>query len=80
MYDGTPTAAVGLEAGDTITVVGTTGTGTRRCARSHRVTGTTALRRAIAAHSPGDRVSLTWSDTAGRSHTATVRLTEGAVE
>ena len=38
------------------------------------------LRSAIAAHSPGDSVSVTWTDTAGSSHTATVTLGTGPVE
>jgi S1-C subfamily serine protease len=38
------------------------------------------LRRAVAAHSPGDSVTITWTDVEGASHSATVRLAEGPVE
>ncbi len=69
VYAGTPAAEAGLGAGDTITSVGGIGVSTR-----------TQLQAAVAAHSPGDRVSLTWTGSAGRTHTATVTLTTGPVE
>ena len=63
VYDGTPAADSGIAAGDTITEVdGTT------------ITNATQLHRTIAAHSPGDDVSITWTDTSGSSHTATITL------
>ena len=39
----------------------------------------TQLRAAIASHSPGDDVSVTWTDSSGSSHTETVTLANGPV-
>jgi S1-C subfamily serine protease len=69
VYDGTSAAKAGLSAGDRITAVGGT-----------KVQTATQLHDAIATHSSGDRVSVTWTDTAGASHTATVTLGTGPVE
>jgi S1-C subfamily serine protease len=69
VYDGTPAASAGLTEGDEITGIGST-----------RVQTSTQLRRAVAAHSPGDSIQVTWTDTSGASHTATVTLAAGAVE
>jgi S1-C subfamily serine protease len=69
VYAGTPAAKAGLSAGDRITAVD--GTRVRSAAQLHT---------AIGQHSPGDQVSITWSDTAGDSHTATVTLGTGPVE
>jgi S1-C subfamily serine protease len=43
------------------------------------VSTSAALRQAVAAHSPGDQVTVTWTDTTGSSHTATVTLAQGPV-
>ncbi len=67
-YDGTPAAKAGIRAGDQITSVS-----------GIRTTTPTQLRAAIAHHSPGDRVSITWTDAGGVSHTATVTLASGPV-
>jgi S1-C subfamily serine protease len=69
VYEGTSAAKAGISAGDRITAVGGT-----------RVRTATQLHDAIAEHSPGDQVSVTWTDTAGASHTATVTLGTGPVE
>ena len=69
VYPSTPAAGVGIEAGDTVT--GIDGT---------QVSTSAALRTAVAAHSPGDRISVTWTDTNGTSHTATLTLTLGPVQ
>jgi len=61
-----PAAAAGLVAGDTITAIDGTA-----------VSSTTALQTAIKGHQPGDKVTVTWTDTSGQSHTATVTLTTG---
>ncbi|WP_210604060.1 S1C family serine protease [Brevibacterium oceani] len=66
VYEDTPAAEAGLSAGDTITKIGST-----------QITDGTALSEAIAEHKPGDKVSLTWTDADGQSHTAEVTLTEG---
>jgi S1-C subfamily serine protease len=69
VFDGGPAAHAGITAGDRITAVGST-----------QVSTSTELRSAIAALSPGDSVSISWTDTAGSSHEATVTLAKGAVE
>ena len=69
MYDGTPAADAGIEGGDTITRIDGTA-----------VSSSEQLRAAIAAHEPGDEVSVTWTDSSGTGHTATVTLGTGPVE
>jgi S1-C subfamily serine protease len=66
VYDGTPAAAAEIGVGDRITAVG-----------GVPVSTATRLRAAIAAHSPGDLVPVTWTDEAGASGTATIRLARG---
>jgi S1-C subfamily serine protease len=68
-YAGTPADSAGIAEGDRITAVGST-----------RVRTSAQLRRAVAAHSPGDTIRITWTDPAGSSHSATVTLAAGAVE
>jgi S1-C subfamily serine protease len=68
-YDGTPAAEAGIEAGDQITSVAGISTIT-----------TTQLRSAIATHSPGDDVKITWTDTSGAGHSSTITLGKGPVE
>jgi S1-C subfamily serine protease len=68
VYPGTPAARAGIEAGDTITRIGTV-----------RVRTSTQLRQAITAYSPGDRVRLTWTDASGQAHIASVTLVAGPV-
>ena len=68
VYPGTPAAEAGVVAGDIVTRVGST-----------RVRTADALRAAITAHSPGDRVQIAWEDASGTSHIATVTLMEGPV-
>ena len=69
VYDGTPAAEAGIAAGDRITAIGPT-----------EVRTATALRKAVAAHSPGDVVGVTWTDAQGTSHTRTVTLVAGPVQ
>jgi S1-C subfamily serine protease len=69
VYPSTPAAGAGIEAGDTVTAID-----------GAQVSTSAALRAAVAAHSPGDRVSVTWTDTNGASHTATVTLAQGPVQ
>jgi S1-C subfamily serine protease len=68
VYDATPADEAGIVPGDWITKID--GTATTTEAR---------LRSAIAAHQPGDRVSLTWVGTNGSTHSATVTLAKGPV-
>ncbi|WP_081416302.1 S1C family serine protease [Gryllotalpicola ginsengisoli] len=66
VVSGGPAAAAGLEAGDVITALD-----------GQAISSSDDLTAALAEHEPGDRVTVTWTDTAGASHTATVTLTEG---
>jgi putative serine protease PepD len=59
---GTPAAAAGLRAGDTVTAVA-----------GKSIASASELRAAINAHRPGDRVSITYTR-GGTSHTASVKL------
>ena len=69
ILEGTPAASTSLAAGDTITKVdGTT------------ISSGSALSKAIATHAVGDRVTITYTDTDGESHTAQATLTEGPAD
>jgi S1-C subfamily serine protease len=63
---GSPAAAAGITVGSIITAL-----------NGAAVATNSALRNAIVTHNPGDSVSVTWTDTTGHSHTATVQLTSG---
>jgi len=66
---GSPAAAAGLRAGDTITAVG-----------GAAIDRPDALSDAPAGHRPQDRVAVAWTDTAGASHSATVTLATGPAD
>ena len=61
-----PAAGAGLTAGDEITAVG-----------GHSVSSGEDIAKALVPYHPGDSVSLSWLDTSGQSHTATVTLATG---
>jgi S1-C subfamily serine protease len=63
---GTAAAAAGLGNGDTILSVG-----------GHQIASGSDLQQVIETHHPGDKVTVTWSDQLGQSHSATVTLTAG---
>ena len=66
VVSGSPAEKAGLAAGDVITAVG-----------GERVTSASGLSDLIAAHHPGDDVSITWTDSSGSQHSAEVTLAEG---
>jgi len=66
---GSPAAAAGLRAGDTITAVG-----------GAAIDRPDALSDAPAGHRPQDRVAGTWTDTASASHSGTVTLATGPAD
>ena len=68
VYPDTPAAGAGLSADDTITSVDGTSVST-----------STALRDAIKTHDSGDTVRVTWTDSAGDEHSASLTLVEGPV-
>jgi len=63
---GSAAEKAGLVAGDTVTAFD-----------GAPVASAEALTTAVKAHQPGDQVSVTWTDAAGASHTATVELGDG---
>jgi S1-C subfamily serine protease len=66
VVDGSPAADAGLQAGDTVTAVGGT-----------TVDSAEALSAALAKQDAGDQVRVTWVDSTGTSHTATITLVAG---
>ncbi|GAA5203207.1 hypothetical protein GCM10025773_32620 [Microbacterium jejuense] len=64
--DGTPAAAAGLTAGDTITAIDGTA-----------IADADALTAALGTSEPGATVTLTWIDASGASHSAAVTLVAG---
>jgi S1-C subfamily serine protease len=63
---GTPAAAAGLTEGDVITALNGTA-----------VTSGTQISQALVPLHPGNKVSVTWTDTSGQSHTTTLTLGTG---
>ena len=66
VYRGTPAQSAGVSAGDVITTLNGTS-----------VTSAESLTTAMQSKRPGGSVSLTWVDTSGQSHTATIALAVG---
>ncbi len=63
---GTPAANAGIAEGDTVTALD-----------GKSVSTGTDVQDILIGHHPGDKVSITWVDTAGQSHTATLTLSNG---
>lgn len=63
---GTPAENAGIEAGATITGVG-----------KHSISSIDDLRGVLDTYRPGDKVTVTWVDSSGASHHATVTLAKG---
>jgi S1-C subfamily serine protease len=63
---GTPAATAGLAAGDVVTAINGTS-----------VSSGTGIQNALIALHPGEKVTISWTDTSGQSHTATVTLATG---
>ncbi len=61
-----PAANAGIQQGDTITGVGNTS-----------VDSADALRSALETYHPGDKVTISWTDSSGANHHASVTLTKG---
>jgi S1-C subfamily serine protease len=64
-----PADTAGLTAGDVLTAVGGT-----------TIAAADDVRTALAGYSPGDPVTVTWTDTTGQSRTATVTLVAGPAD
>jgi S1-C subfamily serine protease len=63
---GSPAASIGLTQGDVITSVAGTAVGSD-----------TSIEQVLEGYHPGDKVSISWTDIDGESHTATVTLATG---
>ena len=63
---GSAAAGAGLTAGDQITSVA-----------GHTVTSSTEIQSVLGNYRPGDKISISWTDQSGQSHTATVTLSAG---
>jgi S1-C subfamily serine protease len=63
---GYPAAKLGLAQGDVISAVD-----------GQQVTSASALTDLLSAHHPGDSVRISWTDPAGQTHAATVKLASG---
>jgi S1-C subfamily serine protease len=68
VLQGTAAAAAGIGQGDAIVSVG-----------GHQVSSASALQSAIQRYSPGDRVTITWTNLDGQTQSSTVTLTTGPV-
>ena len=66
VQSGSAAAGVGITVGSTITALD-----------GKSITTNAALRHAIVVHNPGEKVTVSWTDTSGQSHTATVTLGSG---
>jgi len=66
VVSGSPAEKAGMRAGDVITGVD-----------GHAISVAADLTTQLRTHHPGDRVSITWSDQGGTSHTVTVTLMTG---
>ena len=69
VVDGSPAAAAGIQNGDVIVA-----------ADGQTVDSPAALTAALTNHHPGDTVTVGWTDTSGKSHTATVKLATGPAD
>ena len=63
---GTAAESAGLTGGDVITSVA-----------GHSVSASNSIEQVLTSYHPGDKVSISWTDTSGQSHTATVTLGTG---
>jgi S1-C subfamily serine protease len=63
---GTPAYTAGLTQGDVITSVA-----------RQQVSSGTSIQKVLERYHPGDKISISWADTSGRSHTAAVTLANG---
>ena len=66
---GSAAEKAGITAGSTITAVGGTA-----------ISSSTDLTTALSERDPGDRVSVTWTDASGNTHTAPVTLGSGPAD
>jgi S1-C subfamily serine protease len=63
---GSAVAKAGLTAGDTITSLG-----------GHSISSSSDIRTVVAGYHPGDKISISWTDQSGNTHTATIVVAAG---
>jgi S1-C subfamily serine protease len=63
---GSPAASAGLTQGDTITAVG-----------GQSVSSASDIQQVLVKYHPGDKITVSWQDASGQSHSTTVTLTSG---
>jgi len=68
VISGTPAAKAGIKSGSVITAVD-----------GRAIATDEDLRGALQSHKPGEKATITWTDSSGTNHTATVTLVEGPV-
>jgi S1-C subfamily serine protease len=66
---GSPAAQAGLSEGDTIEAI-----------NGQAVSSSSAIQSVIGQDHPGDKVSVTWTDQSGQSHTSTIALANGPAD
>ncbi len=66
---GSPAAGAGLSAGDTIDAI-----------NGHAVSSSSGVESVISQYHPGDKVSVSWTDGYGQSHTSTITLANGPAD
>jgi S1-C subfamily serine protease len=66
---GSPAASAGLSAGDTITAI-----------NGNAVSSSSGVESVISQYHPGDKVSVSWTDGYGQSHTSTITLANGPAD
>jgi S1-C subfamily serine protease len=69
LTQGSPLAAEGLAAGDTITSLA-----------GHSITSPTQIRSILTGYHPGDKISISWTDQEGSSHSASIALASGPAQ
>ena len=67
----------GVQSGSAADKAGITNGSTITAVNGTPVTSASALTRLMVQYYPGDKIDITWTDTAGRSHTATITLGSG---
>jgi S1-C subfamily serine protease len=66
---GSPAAQAGLSAGDTIESI-----------NGHAVSSSSDVESVISQYHPGDKVSVSWTDGYGQTHTSTITLANGPAD
>ena len=74
---GTGAYVAGVESGSPASQAGLTAGAVIVSVDGHQITAPSDIRAALVASHPGDKISISWADQAGQTHTATVVLVAG---